>query len=52
MNIPKQKEIHRYREQTSGYRWEERREEGQPRGGGVGGKTTECQTGSGVDYTT
>ena len=30
----------------------ERREEGQPRGGGVGGKTTECETGSGVDYTT
>ena len=31
MNITKQKQIHRYREQTSGYQWAEGRGEGQDR---------------------
>ena len=31
MNKTKQKETHRYREQTSGYQWEEERLEGQDR---------------------
>ena len=34
MNITKQKQIHRYREQTSGYQWREELGEGQD---GVGG---------------
>jgi len=32
-NITKQKETHRYREQTSGYQWEDGRVEGQDRVG-------------------
>ena len=32
MNITKQKQTHRYREQTSGYQWERARGEGQDRG--------------------
>ena len=35
MYITKQKQTHRYREQPSGYWWEERRGEGQDRGRGV-----------------
>ena len=35
MNITKQKQIHRYREQTSGYQWAEGRGEGQDRGRGL-----------------
>ena len=35
VNVTKQKQTHRYREQTSGYQWEDGREEGQDRGGGV-----------------
>ena len=33
MNTAKQKQTHRYREQTSGYQWGEGREEGQDRVG-------------------
>ena len=33
--ITKQKQIHRYREQTDGYQWEEGREERQDRGMGL-----------------
>ena len=32
MNITKQKQTHRYREQTSGYHWGEESGEGQDRG--------------------
>ena len=32
MYITKQKQTHRYRKQTSGYQWEERRGEGQDTG--------------------
>ena len=35
MNITKQKQTHRYREQTSSYQWDEEREEGQDRGRGL-----------------
>ena len=35
MYITKQKQTHRYREQTGGYQWEERRGEGQDRGMGL-----------------
>jgi len=35
MNITKQKQTHRYREQISGYQWGEGREEGQDRGAGL-----------------
>ena len=37
MNITKQKQTHRYREQTSGYQWEEGSEEEQDRGRGLRG---------------
>ena len=37
MNVTKQKQIHRYREQTSGYQWGEERGEGQDRGRGLRG---------------
>jgi len=33
MNIAKRKQTHRYREQTSGYQWEEGKEEGKDRSG-------------------
>ena len=36
-NNRKQKETHRYREQTSGYQWGEEREEGQDRSRGLTG---------------
>ena len=32
MNITKQKQIHRYREQTNGYQWEDGSGEGQGKG--------------------
>ena len=35
INITKQKQTHRYREQTTGYPWGERRGEGQDRGRGL-----------------
>ena len=35
MNITKQKQTHRYREQTSGYQWGEGRENRQDRGRGL-----------------
>ena len=35
MSITKQKVTHRYREQTSGYQWEEGKGEGQYRGIGL-----------------
>ena len=35
MNVTKQKQTHRYREQTSGYQWGEERGEGQGRGRGL-----------------
>ena len=38
MNITKQKQIHRYREQTNGYQWGERIEEEQDRDSGLRGK--------------
>ena len=41
MYIIKQKKIHRYREQTSGYQWGEGRREGQYRSRGLRG--TNCQ---------
>ena len=34
MNITKQKETHKYREQTGGYHWGEMKEEGQDAGRG------------------
>ena len=37
VNITKNKQIHRYREQTSGYQWEEGRGEGQYRERGLRG---------------
>ena len=37
MNITKQYRLNRYREQTSGYQWEEGRGEGQDRDGGLRG---------------
>ena len=37
VNITKKKQIHRYREQTSGYQWGEGRGEGHYRGGVLGG---------------
>ena len=37
MNITKQKQTHRYREQCSGYQWGEGKREGQIRGRGLGG---------------
>ena len=40
MYITKQKQTHRYREQTSGYQWGERRDEGQGRGRGLSSTTT------------
>ena len=40
MYITKQKQTHRYREQTSGYQWGERRDEGQDRGRGLSSTTT------------
>ena len=40
MNITKQKQTHRYREQTSGYQWGEGGEEGQDKGRGLRG--TNC----------
>ena len=35
MNITKQKQTRRYREQTSGYQWREGRKKGQDRGRGL-----------------
>ena len=35
MNITKQKQTHRYREQTSGYQWGEERGQWQDRGKGI-----------------
>ena len=40
VNLTEKKQIHRYREQTNGYQWGERREEGQDRAGGLRG--TNC----------
>ena len=37
MNITRQERIHRYREQTSGYKWGEGREERQDSGRGLKG---------------
>ena len=37
MDITKQKQTHRYREQSSGYQWEEGSGEGQNRGWGLRG---------------
>ena len=37
MNITKKKQIHRYREQSSGYQWGEGSGEGQRRGRGLRG---------------
>ena len=37
MNITKQKQTHRYREQTSGYQWQDGIREGQDRGRGLRG---------------
>ena len=37
MSITKKKQTHRYKEQTSGYQWGERRGEGQNRGTGLRG---------------
>ena len=37
MNITKKKQIHRYREQTSGYQWGDGKGEGRHRGRGLRG---------------
>ena len=37
VKITKKKQIHRYREQTSGYQWKERMKQGQNRGRGLRG---------------
>ena len=37
MNVTKQKQTHRYREQTSGYQWEEGSRERQDKGRGLRG---------------
>ena len=37
VNITKQKQTHRFREQASGYQWREGRREGQDRGRGLRG---------------
>ena len=39
MYVTKQKQTHRYREQTSGYQWGKEAREGQDRGRGVRGTT-------------
>ena len=35
MNITKKKQTHRYREQTSGYQWDEGKKEGQDKSNGL-----------------
>ena len=37
MSITKQRQTHRYRKQTNGYQWGDRREEGQERARGLRG---------------
>ena len=37
VNITKKKQTHKYREQTRGYQWGERRKEGQDKGRGLRG---------------